>query len=106
MMPELMVRDLTLSTEASANTLIASSRVRRVVSGSEAWDGEVGGLKLRVGVGGSAEVVGWGVSECCGWDGCDSEWIGSDGGGSEVVVFGFSRGGEVTSGSGLECVGC
>jgi hypothetical protein len=35
-----------------------------------------------VGVVGSAEVVGWGISECSGSDGCDSEWIGSDGGGS------------------------
>jgi hypothetical protein len=44
LMPELVVIDLTLSTEDSAKTVIASSRVRRVVSGSEAWEGEVGGL--------------------------------------------------------------
>ena len=65
----------------------------------------MGGLKLRVRVGGSVEVVGWGISEFCGWNGCGLEWIGSDGGGSEVVVFGFSVGGEVTSGSGLDWVG-
>jgi hypothetical protein len=60
-MPELMVRDLTLSTEAPANNTIASSRVGRVFCGSEGGGGEVGGLRLRVC--GSADVFGGGVSE-------------------------------------------
>ena len=62
-MLELMVRDLTLSTEASANTIIASSRVGRVFSGSEARGGEVGWLRLSVGVFGLEDVFGGGISE-------------------------------------------
>ena len=65
-MPELMVRDLTLSTEASANIMIDSLRVGRVFSGSEAGGGEVGGLRLSVGVCGSADVFGGCVSELFG----------------------------------------
>lgn len=64
LIPELMVRDLTFSTEDSAKTLIASSRVRSVVSGSlaEVWEGEVRILRLSVGVVGSAEMMGYGIS--------------------------------------------
>ena len=61
-----MVRDLTLSTEAPANNIIASSRVGRVFSGSEGGGGEVGGLRLNVGVYGLADVFSRGMLELSG----------------------------------------
>ena len=47
-MPELMVRDLTFSTDAPANSIIASSRVGREFSGSDGRGEVFGGLRLRV----------------------------------------------------------
>ena len=47
-MPELKVRDLTFSTDAPANSIIASSRVGRECSGSDGGGEEGGGLRLRV----------------------------------------------------------
>jgi hypothetical protein len=72
-----MVRDLTFSTEDSAKTWVASPRVGRVVSGSvaevgEGEEDEMGALRLSVGVVGSAEVMGGGMSEWVGSDGCGS----------------------------------
>ena len=62
-----MVRDLTFSTEDSTKTWIASSRVGRIVSGSvaeagEGEEGEIVALRLSVGVFGSSEVMGGGMS--------------------------------------------
>lgn len=62
-------------------------------------------LRLSMGVIGSAEVMGGGMSEWVGSDGCGSEWVGSDGYGSDVVGFGCFGDGEVTSGSGSGCGG-
>lgn len=97
-MPELMVRDLTFSTEDSIKTRIASSRVGKAVSGSmaearEDGEGELGALRFIVEVMEAVEVIGVGMAggdgyACsgCGF-GSDGECVGCYAGGSEVVGF-------------------
>ena len=78
-----MIRGLIFSTEDSAKTCIASSRVGKVVSGSvvkvgENGEGELGALRFSVGVMEATEFVGVGMAE---GDGvvCSSCGFGSDG---------------------------
>ena len=68
LMPELMVRDLTFSTDYSEKTHISSSRVGKAVSGSvaevgEDGEGELGALRFSVGVMEAAEVGGVEMAE-------------------------------------------